>query len=142
VSDFVIRTGDLIQITIPSAVIPALQEPVPLRGSAESVTVSGLSACLSGDELPEMLRAPTAYTAAPFTVPGSGTLTLTLAPSNLTVTTRNGKPLLIKGSPFTAAFTVAEPATQPTPTGPVPDPLTEKTGTAQFITSNETVRAG
>lgn len=140
--DFVMRTGDTVKITIPPpAIIPTLEAPVPLEGSAESVTIEGMSACLLGDELPEVLAAPMAYTAPPFSEPGMGTLRLTLTASNMTAKTRSGKPLLIKGAPFTAMFTVTEPAMQVTPAGPVPDPVAEKPGTAQFTTTNEIVRA-
>jgi hypothetical protein len=143
VGDFVLRTGDLVKVTIPPpAAIPALEGPVPLEGSAETLTVCEMTVCLQGDELPEILRQPLPYTAPPFTIPGMGTLMLTLNPSNLTAQTRNGKPLLIKGSPFTAMFTVTESAQQPTPAGPVADPVEEKPGTAEFITTNTTVRAG
>lgn len=140
--DFVLRSTDMVKVTIdPPAIVPALEAPVPLEGSGGPVSVGGLAVCLLGDELPPMLRQPTAYTAPPFTVPGMGTLTLTLTPSNLTERTRKGKPLLIKGGQFIATFTVTEPAEQPTPAGPVPDPVIEKPGAAVFITANETVRA-
>jgi hypothetical protein len=142
-ADFVLKTGDLVKITIPPpAVIPAIEAPVPLVGSAETVTITGMSACLLGDELPLEIAEPLPYTAPPFTVPGMGTLKLTLTPANQTIQTKKGKPLLIKGGPFVAMFTVSEPAMQPTPAGPVPDPLVEKPGTAEFITTNEIVTAG
>lgn len=133
----------MVKVTIdPPAIVPALEAPVPLQGSAGSVSIDGMSVCLVGDELPPTLREPMAYTAPPFTVPGMGTLTLTLTPSNMTVKTQKGKPLLIKGGQFIAMFTVTEPAVQTTPAGPVTDPVIEKPGTAQFMTTNETVRAG
>jgi hypothetical protein len=143
VGDFVMKTGDMVKITIPPpAVIPTLEAPAPLEGSGEPVTINEMSVCLLGDELPEFLSEPMAYTAPPFTVPGMGTLRLTLAPDNMTAQTRcGGKPLLIKGAPFEAMFTVMEPAMQPTPAGPVPDPVMEKPGTAEFITTNEIVIA-
>lgn len=143
-ADLIIRTGDLVSITIdPPAVVPQTGAPVPLAGSAETITVNGMSVCLLGDELPEELREPLEYTAPPFTTPGTGTLMLTLAPDNMTVqTVADDKPLLIKGGTFIATFTVEEPATQPTPAGPIPDPVLEKPGTAQFVTENETVSAG
>jgi hypothetical protein len=31
---------------------------------------------------------------------------------------------------------------QPTPAGPVPDPLVQKPGTARFISTNQVVKAG
>jgi hypothetical protein len=140
--DFVMRTGDTITITIdPPTIVPQLQAPVALTGSGGSVTVNGMSVCLVGDEIPVQIKGPLEYTAPPFTQPGVGTLTLTLLPPNMTSQTMMGKPLLIKGGPFVAMFMVTEPAMQPTPAGPVPDPLLEKPGTAQFTTTNDTVRA-
>lgn len=141
--DFIIRTGDMIKITIPPpAIVPMLEAPVPLEGSSETVTVVGMPACLVGDELPMELREPLPYTAPPFTTPGMGKLTLTLLPDNQTLLSKNGKAILIKGSEFVATFTVETPATQVTPAGPVPDPVDVKPGTAQFVTTNATVKAG
>jgi hypothetical protein len=141
--DFVIRTGDMVKVTIPPpAVIPLLEAPVPLTGSSTTVTVAGTPACLLGDQLPLELQEPLPYTAPPFTNPGTGKLTLTPLPANQTLQTKNGKALLIKGQQFVALFSVQTPATQATPAGPVPDPLLAKPGTAQFITTNETVKAG
>jgi hypothetical protein len=141
--DFIIKTGDMIKVTIPHpTVIPLLEAPVPLKGSSANVTVAGAPACLVGDELPVTLRAPLPYTAPPFTNPGTGKLTLTLLPGNQALQTKNGKTILIKGQKFTALFTVQTPATQSTAAGPVPDPVAAKPGTAEFITTNETVKAG
>lgn len=140
--DFIIKTGDLLKITIPPpAIVPMLEAPVPLEGSGETVLVNSMPICLRGDELPDILREPLPYTAPPFTIPGTGTLTLTLLPANMTLQTSNGEPILIKGEQFPALFTVEVPANQPTPAGPVPDPVIEKPGTAEFITTNETVTA-
>lgn len=140
--DFIIHTGDLLRVTIvPPVIVPLLQAPVALTGSSGNLTINGLPACLLGDELPLPLQEALPYTAAPFAIPGTGTLGLTLSPANLSVQARNGKPLLLKGSVFTALFTVATPATQATPSGPVADPVAIKTGTAEFITTNATVKA-
>ncbi|HEY1914790.1 MAG TPA: hypothetical protein VGH27_04365 [Streptosporangiaceae bacterium] len=142
-TDFIIKTGDMIKVTIPPpAVIPLLEAPVPLTGSSTDVTVAGTPACLVGDELPISLTEPLPYTAPPFTNPGTGKLTLMLLPANQTLQAKNGKAILIKGQEFTALFTVQTPATQTTPAGPVPDPVLAKPGTAQLITTNETVKAG
>lgn len=142
-ADFVIRTGDMIKVTIPPpAVVPLLEPPVPLKGSSANVIAAGIPACLVGDELPPALQGPLPYTAPPFTNPGTGKLTLTLLPGNQTLQTKNGKAILIKGQQFIALFTVETPATQSTPDGPVPDPVSAKPGTAAFITTNETVKAG
>jgi hypothetical protein len=143
VDDYLIRTGDLLKVTMaPPTTVPALQAPVSLLGSSRDVLVGGAPACLRGDELPIVLRLPLPYTAAPYTNPGTGELALTLLPANTTRLTENGKPLLVKGKKFIATFTVATPATQSTPDGPVPDPVSAKQGTAEFITTNNTVKAG
>lgn len=140
--DFVIRSTDQVEITIdPPVIVPALEIPAPLEGSGAPVTIGGLTVCLVGDELPESLMEPMAYTAPPFTEPGMGTLRLTLLPDNMTELTRKGKPLLIKGGEFPALFTVTEPAMQVTAAGPIFDPEPEKPGTALFITTNEIVIA-
>lgn len=143
-TDYVIKTGDQLKVTIATpTVVPALATPVPLTGSGTNLVVCGTPACLRGDELPLELREPLPYTAPPFTNPGSGKLTLTLLPSNTTTRlTESGKPILIKGQQFTATFTVTTPATQSSPSGPVPDPTLSKTGTAEFITTNNSVKAG
>jgi len=142
--DVILRTADFIQVTIPApAVVAILEAPVALVGSSTNVIVIGMPVCLQGDELPPVLRVPLIYTAPPFTIPGTGTLTVTLLPPNLTrQTTNGGKPLLIKGGTFPAMFTVGEPAMAPTAAGPVPDEVVEKPGTARFISSNQTVTAG
>jgi hypothetical protein len=141
--DYVIRTGDQLKVTLaPPTTVPAIATPVPLKGSSSDVVACGAPVCLRGDELPLVLRIPLAYTAAPYTNPGTGKLTVTLLPANTTELTRNGKPILIKGTKFTATFTVTTPATQSTPGGPVPDPVLTKPGTAEFITTNATVEAG
>jgi len=142
-SDFIIVTGDMIQVTIPPpAVVPMLMAPVPLIGTSQKVMVGGKLICLEGDELPPSLKAPMPYTAPPFVTPGTGTLELTLMPNNKTLQTEDGKKILVKGATFTAKFNVQSPAMQPTPGGPVPDPLMVKVGTAQFITTNMQTMAG
>jgi Contractile injection system spike tip protein len=142
VGDFVIKTGDMIQITVPPpAVVPQIAAPVPLTGSSTNLLIGGAAACLQGDELPPSIQGPLMYTAPPYVTPGTGTIQIILAPSNLTATTPNGKPMLLKGQTFQAMFNVQSPAMMPTPAGPQPDPLMVKTCTAQFITTNATVMA-
>ena len=143
VDDFVIKTGDMIQITVPPpALVPQLMAPVPLVGSSTSVSIGGQFVCLQGDELPAAIKGPLTYTAPPFVTPGTGSLQIILMPNNLTTQSMNGSPMLLKGATFQALFQVQSPAMQPTPGGPVPDPLMVKQCTAQFITTNTTVMAG
>jgi hypothetical protein len=142
-ADVVLKTGDMIKVTItPPAIVPLLQMPVPLTGSSTDVTIAGSAVCLVGDELPVALREQLPYTAPPFVNPGTGKLTLTLLPGNQTQLTKNGKAILVRGAVFVALFTVQTPATQPTSSGPVPDPVAAKSGTAEFIPADETVLAG
>src|SRR2546422_948830 len=102
-SDFIIKTGDMIQIKIPQpTIVPAIQAPVPLKGSSTDTQVNNQFVCLQGDELPSILQGALPYTSPPFVTPGTGTLTLTLLPANLTVQSQNGKKILIKGQMFTA----------------------------------------
>ena len=142
-ADYIIVSGDMIQVTMPPpTIVPQLMAPVPLVGSSQKVTVAGMPVCLEGDELPAALKAPMPYTAPPFVTPGTGTLEITLLPTNKTAQTANGKKILVKGATFTVKFKVQTPAQQPTPAGPVPDPVAVKPGTAQFITTNVRTKAG
>lgn len=142
-ADYIIVNGDMIQVTIPPpTIVPQLAAPVPLVGTSTDVLVGGAPVCLEGDELPPALRGPLTYTAPPFVTPGTGTLEITLLPTNKTMQTDNGKKILVKGATFTVRFTVQTPAQQPTPAGPVPDPVVVKPGTAQFITTNVRTQAG
>lgn len=141
--DLIMKTNDMIKITIPPpTIVPMLQAPVPLIGTGSTVLVSNVPICLQGDELPPTLKAPMPYTAPPFVTPGMGTLTIILAPTNLSKQTQNGKPIILKGATFQASFAVSTPAMQPTPAGPVPDPVLTKPGTCTFITTNINTQAG
>ena len=142
-ADYIMRTSDMIKVTIsPPAVVPPLIPPIPLIGTSANFNVMSMAVCLEGDELPPMLSAPMPYISPPYVIPGMGTLSVTLTPTNKTATTENGKKILIKGGTFQAKFQVSSPAMMPTPAGPVPDPVAVKPGTAQFITTNVTTKAG
>jgi Contractile injection system spike tip protein len=138
--DFIIKTGDSLQVTIPLPAV-VLVPPVPLVGSGTDVLVDASAVCLPSDvKLPATLAGLLPYTAPPFIIPGTGTLTLG-APNVTALTLSGGEPIVIKGA-FSATFTVEDPATVEVPDAPpVPDPVRVKTGTAVFITSNDTVTA-
>jgi hypothetical protein len=143
-SDLVVKTGDMLQVTImPPAIVPMLLAPVPLIGTGLQVLINNQPVCLQGDELPPSLLVPLPYTAPPFVTPGMGMLQVTLTPANLTLRSQfAGKSALLKGATFMAQFQVTMPAMQPTPVGPVPDPVVLKPGTAQFITTTLNAMAG
>ncbi|MET7390785.1 hypothetical protein ACFYPT_39210 [Streptomyces sp. NPDC005529] len=140
--DLLIVTGDLLQITInPPALVPLLLTPWPLTGSSATAKIMKRAVCLLGDELPPSLSQPMPYTSPPFVIPGTGTLQLILQPANLTQMVKNDhKPMLLKGAVFDAIFTVQSPAIQPTPAGPVSDPVPLKQGKAAFTTTNTVAR--
>lgn len=143
--DLIVRTGDMLKVTItPPAVVPMLEAPIPMVGTGETVLAAGPPICLEGDQIPPTVRVPMPYTSPPFVTPGVGTLQLVIVPPvNLTVqTTSEGKSILLKGTVFNAIFQVETPAMQPTPAGPVPDPLLVKPGIAEYIVTNTSVLAG
>lgn len=143
VGDFIMKTGDMIQITImPPAVVPPIIPPIPLVGSSTDTFVAGMPVCLEGDELPKAISTPLPYMSPPYVTPGVGTLKITLQSNNKTAKTKNGKVILLKGATFQAEFNVSSPAMMPTPAGPQPDPVSKKTGTCMFITTNINVQAG
>ena len=143
-ADFVIKTGDMLLVTpTPPAVAPQIVAPIPLIGTGAPVLVNQEPICLEGDELPPALRLPLTYMAPPFVIPGVATLTITLSPANKSLRTSvSGRSALLKGATFMATLNVTVPAMQPTPAGPVPDPVAVKPCTAQFITTTVNTLAG
>ncbi len=139
--DFIILDNDEIQLTFPPPTqIPALEAPVPLTARGFS-TVNGAAVCVEGDELPPSLQSELPYTSGNFTTPGMGTLSLTLGATNKTQVAKDkNKAILLKGQTFTATFTVKSPAIQPGPSA-TPDPVSQKTVTAEFVTKNSVAKA-
>jgi hypothetical protein len=104
--------------------------------------VESNATCLEGDELPVALRGPLTYTTTECTIPGTGTLDLTLTAGNKTTRSEcEGKKILTKGGDFVARFNVSVPAKIPG-TPPIDDPQLVKNGTAKFSMSSGTVKAG
>lgn len=141
-ADFVIKTGDMLKITVfPPAIVPTLMAPIPLIGTSANAMVNSMPVCLDGDELPPMLYAPQMYTAPPFTIPGMLMVKINLLPLNKTMLSKNGKPMLLKGTPFPIELSVVAPALMPPPVG-TPDAAVKKSALGEFITTNVTVQAG
>jgi contractile injection system spike tip protein len=137
-SDFVIIDGDTITVTFSTTIIPNAQGPRPLSGSSPDLSVRGAPACRKGDELPSSLRGPLTYTDGAFAVAGQGTLAV--VPKTTTVLKDGKIALLVKGTTFTATFTVTQPAKMPPPVS-TPDPVPVKSGTASFTTRNNILAA-
>lgn len=113
--------------------------PGSLSGSGPA-KIGGRPACVEGDESKVSVPGCTYFTPQ-YLFPGVGTLKIqSLGPDQQTQTSQTGgKPMLLKGSSFTASFEVESPAQQPPP-GP-PDTMLTYTGSGMFVTSNAAVRA-
>lgn len=138
--DNVLKSGD--QAIFMPAFGPAMVTVMPgiITGSAATVMVGGSPACVDGDE--RSVQVPgCAYISGAFVTPGVGTLSIQAlgADQKSRKTKAAGKFILLKGMMFTAKFQVTVPAQQPTPGGPVPDPVPMYTGQGQFQTTNFTV---
>jgi len=135
--DFVMVTGDQITVAIGTITITSAPGPQPLVGSGTCLSVDGLPVCVEGDELPPTLRGVLTYTDKQFPTPGTGTLRLTpvTGVNTSTTLTAGGTAVLLKGGPFAAVFTVAQPAGSPKG----PDSTAPKSGTASFTTGNTTL---
>ncbi len=110
-----------------------------LKGSGKS-TLNGKKVCIEGDEK-ELSVADCAYTTPVYSIAGTGTLTIAALGGDQKAqkTNSGGKPVLLKGSTFTAQFKVENKAQKP-PTVPGEKPTFDETpqysGTGTFITTN------
>jgi hypothetical protein len=142
VSDFLVKDGDLAMFMPAFGAAVIVVRPGTITGSGPA-TATGQAICLEGDE--DSVSVPGCmYVAPPYVIPGTGTLQIDqLAGDQLAQTvTAGGKKPILKGSQFTAKFTVASPAQQPQASGPVPDATPNYTGQGQFVTTNTSVKAG
>ena len=134
-SDFIIKTGDTATYNPnfgPALVVVA---PGTITGSSR-VNIDGSAACVQGDEA--SVSVPVTYTnpGGSFATPGVGTLTISALGADQLgqKTSSTQKPVILKGSTYTALLTVQAPAVNPG-TG-APDPVPMYTGTGQFVTTN------
>ena len=136
IPDFVVKTGDqaIFNPTFPPAIVNVL--PGVITGSVAAL-IDQTPACVLGDEA-SVIVPSCMYISGSFVIPGFGTLTIAaLAPDQIAAhTTFMGKPAIMRGTLFTALFTVNIPAQMPVVGGTVPDPLPMYSGNGQFITSN------
>ena len=136
-ADFIIKTGDLATFNPAFGQATVVVVPANMTGSAQ-FKVDGSIACVQGDEAKVSVTG-VQYVTAIHTIPGMGTLTIqTLGSDQLgQKTTSSQKPVILKGSTFTAQFTVSLKAQAPQPSGPpIPDPVPQYSGTGQFVTTN------
>ena len=138
--DLMIKTGDqaIFNPTFPPATVNVL--PGIITGTGR-VVLEGAVACVLGDEASVVVPGAM-YISAGFPIPGVGTLTIAAlgADQIATRTLAVQKPAILKGTQFTALFTVTVPATVATPSGPVPDPVPLYNGTGYFMNANFRVK--
>ena len=113
-------------------------QPGDLTGSGPA-TLTGKKLCVDGDEQDISVPGCT-YMTPQYSIPGIGTLKIAslAADQKATKTNTGGKAVLLKGGNFTAKFEVQSPAHQPPPGlgSPIPDSMTEYSGSGMFVTTN------
>jgi hypothetical protein len=116
--------------------------PGNLTGSGPA-TIKGKLVCVDGDEKKLQVSGCT-YCTPQYSIPGVGTLEIAALAGNQKATKTNtgGKPVLLKGSNFTAKFSVQTPAQQPPPGpgSPIPDATPQYSGNGMFIPTNVLVK--
>jgi hypothetical protein len=144
VSDVILIDGDLamFQPSFGLATVVVLPGRIKASGPAR---VTGKPACVAGDE--SSVSVPGCmYVAGQYAIPGTGKLEIaSLAGDQQAKTTATGKTkLLLRGSNFTARFSVTVPAMQPPPGpgSPIPDPTATYSGSGSFVAADATVKAG
>jgi hypothetical protein len=113
-------------------------QPGDLKGSGPA-TIGGKKICVDGDE--KKVSVPGCpYMTPQYCIPGAGTLEIAALAGNQKAakTQTGGKKVLLKGSNFTAKFSVQTPAQQPPPGpgGPIPDSTPQYSGSGMFVTTN------
>ena len=137
-SDFILIDGDIVNFNPAFGIATVVVQPGTLVGNGEA-TLGGKPVCIEGDEK-DVSVAGCAYTAGPYSIPGTGTMKIDALGGDQTASKTNsaGKPVLLKGSLFTAKFEVQSPAKQPPPGpgSPIPDSTTSYPGNGTFQTTN------
>lgn len=117
-------------------------QPGNLKGSGPA-TINGKKICVDGDEKQVSVPGCT-YMTPQYCIPGVGTLEIAaLAGDQKATKTKTGdKVMLLKGSKFTAKFSVQTPAQQPPPGpgGPIPDSTPQYSGNGMFIVGNVLIK--
>lgn len=139
-SDFIVIEGDMASFMPAFGPAIVVVQPGTLQGSGKA-SLSGKKACVDGDE--KNVQVPGCMYMTPvYCIPGTGTLKIDSLGGDQKAqkTKSNGKPVLLKGSTFTAKFEVQSPAQQPpkppVQPNPIPDSTSQYSGTGTFITTN------
>ena len=137
-SDFILIEGDMVMFLPAFGPAMVVVQPGTLQGSGPA-TIGGKKVCVDGDE-GNVMVAGCMYTTPQYSIPGVGTLKISALAGDQKAgkTNSGGKAVLLKGGSFTAKFEVQGPAQQPPPGPgpPVPDSMTEYSGSGMFVTTN------
>lgn len=138
-SDFILITGDKANFTPAFGPATVVVKPGTLNGKGKT-TLKGKKICIDGDE--KNVSVPGCIYITPiYSIPGTGTLKINALGGDQKAkeTKSGGKPVLLKGSNFTAKFEVQSPAKKP-PSAPgeppTPDASPQYTGSGTFISTN------
>lgn len=134
-SDFILVEGDKANFNPSFGAAIVVVRPGDLKGSGKS-TLKGKKVCIDGDEKKVSVPGCT-YMTPQYSIPGVGTLKIAALGGDQKAkkTKSAGKPVLLKGSTFTAKFEVQSPAKMPPPAS-TPDATPLYSGTGTFITTN------
>lgn len=134
-SDFVLLEGDKANFNPPFGAAVVVVRPGDLQGSGKA-TLKGKKVCIDGDEKKVSVPGCT-YITPQYSIAGVGTLKIAALGGDQKAKKTNsaGKPVLLKGSTFTAKFEVQSPAKMPPPVS-TPDATPQYSGTGTFITTN------
>jgi hypothetical protein len=142
--DFVLLDGDQALFLPNFGTATVVVQPGRLTGSGPMKS-AGRRVCVDGDE-GSVIVPGCLYMTPQYSIPGSGTLAISsLASDQLAPTsTAGGAKMMVKGSGFTAKFSVQVPAMQPPPGpgSPIPDATPVYSGSGWFQSSNIILKAG
>ncbi len=132
-ADYSIIEGDLALFIPAFGAATVVVRPGTMQGSGKTA-LNGKKLCLEGDEK-DLAVMGCLYITPQFSVPGSGTLKIDkLGSDQLSKKTKSGrKPIIVKGSTFTAKFEVMAPAVDPLG---IPDATPSYSGSGNFFTNN------
>lgn len=143
-SDTVLLDGDLATFLPAFGAATVVVRPGSITGSGP-MKQGGKAVCVAGDEDSVMVSA-CVYMTPQYTIPGSGNLLISQLASDQSAQKSNAgsKAILLKGSQFTAKFSVVVPAMQPPPGpgAPIPDATPEYSGNGSFTSMNVKLKAG
>jgi len=143
-SDVILIDGDQATFKPSFGAATVAVRPGPIKASGPA-RVTGKPACVAGDESSVSVAGCTYFTGQ-YSIPGTGTLTVAslAADQKAKTSSTGGAKLLLKGSSFTARFTVVTPAQQPPPGpgSPIPDATPTYSGSGSFVAADTSVKAG